>query len=121
MDKCKKKLQLSERRCNRVRRKLLSRSGIRLSVHATGKHIYAQLIDDAKAITLAAASSCDPDCVGNLPSGGNITAAEQVGKIIGTRALAIGISSAIFDRGARRFHGRVAAVANAAKMAGLQL
>jgi len=121
MDKCKEKLKLSERRTHRVRRRLLSRSSIRLSVHATGKHIYVQVIDDTKAITLASASSCDSEISSGLATGGNIAAAEQVGTLIGKRALAIGVTQVIFDRGARRFHGRVAAVANAARQAGLKL
>lgn len=121
MDKNKLKSRLSSRRRHRVRRKLLAQSTVRLSVHATGKHIYVQLIDDCRGITIASASSCESAFSKRPSLGGNVLAAAEVGELIGKRAMALGVDSAIFDRGAKRFHGRVAAVAEAAKKVGLNL
>ena len=89
----------------------------RLSVFRSSKHIYAQLIDDLQGVTLATASSLGS---GRLPYGGNVTAAAEVGKRLAEAAKAKGISKAAFDRGHYRYHGRVKALAEAAREGGLQ-
>jgi large subunit ribosomal protein L18 len=91
----------------------------RLSVFRSGKHIYAQIIDDRKGTTLAAASSLDSGLKGKLKTGADKDAAAQVGKLIAERAVAAGVKEVIFDRGGYIFHGRVAALANAAREGGL--
>jgi large subunit ribosomal protein L18 len=111
------KLSLFERRRRRVRTALRSRAGgrPRLSVHRTGKHIYAQIIDDAAGKTLAAAST-----LGSTSSGANVDAAVQVGKDIAAAAVKAGVSTVVFDRGGFLFHGRVKALADAARDGGLE-
>ena len=111
------KLSLFERRRRRVRTALRKRAGDRkrLSVHRTGKHIYAQVIDDADGRTLAAAST-----LGAKASGANISAAAQVGKDIAQAAKKAGVTSVVFDRGGFLFHGRVKALADAAREGGLE-
>ncbi len=91
----------------------------RLSVFRSGKHIYAQVIDDRKGTTLAAASSLDEGLKGKLKSGANKDAATEVGKLIAERAIAAGVKEVIFDRGGYMFHGRVQALATAAREGGL--
>ena len=114
-------VKLLERRKGRTRSRLRLRSGgrPRLSVFRSGKHIYAQVIDDAKGLTLAAASTLDKDFGGKLKSPAGAAAAGEVGKLIGKRALAAGIKEVAFDRGGYRYHGRVKALAEAAREAGL--
>ena len=90
----------------------------RLSVHRTGKQIYAQIIDDIKGVTLAAASSLDKDLA--LKNGGNVDAAQKVGKLIAERAKKAGVSKVQFDRGPFVYHGRVKAVAEGAREGGLE-
>ncbi|MBL8656716.1 MAG: 50S ribosomal protein L18 [Altererythrobacter sp.] len=111
------KLSLFERRRRRVRTALRSRSGgkPRLSVHRTGKHIYAQVIDDAAGKTLAAAST-----LGGKASGANVDAAKQVGSDIAAAAKKAGVTTVVFDRGGFLFHGRVKALADAAREGGLE-
>jgi large subunit ribosomal protein L18 len=111
------KLSLFERRRRRVRTALRSRAGgkPRLSVHRTGKHIYAQVIDDANGRTVAAAST-----LGSKPSGANVDAAVQVGKDIAAAATKAGVTTVVFDRGGYLFHGRVKALADAAREGGLE-
>jgi large subunit ribosomal protein L18 len=92
----------------------------RLSVYRSSKHIYAQLIDDIAGTTMASASSAVADVRGELKNGGNIAAAKAVGKALAQRAVAAGINAAAFDRGGRRYHGRVKALADAAREAGLK-
>jgi large subunit ribosomal protein L18 len=89
----------------------------RLHVHRSGKHIYAQVIDDVKGSTVASASSLEKDLRGK--SGANVDAAKAVGKLLGERALQKGVKDVVFDRGGFRFHGRIKAVADAAREAGL--
>ncbi len=110
------------RRRRRVRRRLRQRAGARprLSVFRSGKHIYAQVIDDDAGHTLAAASSLDATLRGELPTGATIAAAARIGKAIAERALAAGIADVVFDRGGRRYHGRVKALAEAARAGGLK-
>ena len=91
----------------------------RLSVFRSGRHIYAQVIDDGKGATLAAASSLDKDVKGKLKTGANKDSAVEVGKLIAARALAAGVKEVVFDRGGYMYHGRVAALANAAREGGL--
>lgn len=91
----------------------------RLSVHRTSAHIYAQIIDDKSARTLAAASTLDTGLKGELKSGANIDAAKAVGKLVAERAMAAGVVDVRFDRGAFIFHGRIRALAEAAREAGL--
>jgi large subunit ribosomal protein L18 len=110
-----------ERRKFRVRNSVRGTSERpRLSVFRSSKHIYAQLIDDHSGQTLAAASSCGKDVAKDLPYGGNIKAAKAVGKKLADAAKAKGISKAAFDRGSYRYHGRVKALADAAREGGLQ-
>ncbi len=91
----------------------------RLSVFRSGKHIYAQIIDDRKHVTLASASSRDKNLRSKLKAGSDKKAAGEVGKAIAERAVAQGIKEVIFDRGGYRYHGRVKALADAAREAGL--
>ena len=91
----------------------------RLSVFRSGKHIYAQVIDDAQGRTLAAASSLDKGLKAEVTNGGDKSAAAAVGKLVAERALAAGVSAVVFDRGAYLYHGRVKALADAAREGGL--
>ena len=111
------KLSLFERRRRRVRTAIRARGGLRprLSVHRTGRHIYAQIIDDDGGRTLAAAST-----LGVKSSGANVDAAVQVGKDIAAAAKKAGVTSVVFDRGGFLFHGRVKALADAARESGLE-
>ena len=112
---------LFNRRKGRTRQQLQRQSGQRprLSVFRSGKHIYAQVIDDRQQVTLAAASTLDKDLRGKLKTGADKDAAGQVGKTIAERAIAKGIKEVIFDRGGYRYHGRVKALADAAREGGL--
>jgi large subunit ribosomal protein L18 len=111
------KLSLFERRRRRVRTALKSRAGgkPRLSVHRTGRHIYAQVIDDAAGRTVAAAST-----LGVKNSGANVDAAVKVGQDIAAAAKKAGVTTVVFDRGGYLFHGRVKALADAAREGGLE-
>lgn len=91
----------------------------RLAVYRSTKHIYAQLIDDVKGVTLASASSVDKDLKEKLGHGGNVDAAKAVGKSIAKKALKAGVKDVVFDRGGFLYHGRIAALAEAAREAGL--
>jgi large subunit ribosomal protein L18 len=113
------KSQLRGRRHHRVRKKVAGTTARpRLAVFRSNKHIVAQVIDDATGRTLAAASTVEKD----LRSGatGNKSAAASVGRLIGERAKAAGVTTVVFDRGGFRYHGRVAALADAAREAGLE-
>jgi large subunit ribosomal protein L18 len=112
---------LFDRRKQRVRRVLATRSAgrPRLSVHRSSKHIYAQVIDDAAGTTVAAASSLEKDVKGSLKTGADKAAAAAVGKLIAERALKAGIKEVVFDRGGYLYHGRVKALAEAAREGGL--
>jgi large subunit ribosomal protein L18 len=92
----------------------------RLSVFRSDKHIYAQLIDDLGGKTLASAASTSGEVRGELKNGGNVAAAKLVGKAIAERAKAAGIKEVAFDRGGRKYHGRVKALADAAREGGLK-
>ncbi len=110
------KLSLFERRRRRVRTALKARAGgrPRLSVHRSGRHIYAQIIDDAAGRTLAAASTQ------GSKGGSNVDAAAKVGSILAEAAKKAGVTSVVFDRGGYLFHGRVKALADAAREGGLE-
>jgi len=102
----------------RIRRKVRgSTERPRLAVYRSLNHIYAQVIDDERGLTLASASTTEKDLRGG--TGGNIEAAERVGRTIAERALAAGIKSVVFDRGGYLYHGRVKALTDAARAAGL--
>ena len=109
-------------RIHRRIRKTLSGTPVRprLAVFRSNKHIYAQIIDDAKGVTLTAASSLDADTKKNLKHGGNIAAAKAVGKLVAERAKAKGIDAVLFDRGGYLYHGRIKALADAARESGLK-
>jgi large subunit ribosomal protein L18 len=92
----------------------------RLCVYRSLGHIYAQVIDDRTGQTLASASSVDKETKKNLKGGGNIAAAKVIGKAIADRAKAVGVTKVVFDRGGYKYHGRVKALADAAREAGLQ-
>ena len=113
--------QLSERRGGRVRGRLRKRANgrARLSVFRSGQHIYAQIIDDILGATLASASSLDKELKSKLKSGGSVDAASEVGKLIAVRAKNVGVAEVVFDRGPYLYHGRVKALAEAAREAGL--
>ena len=110
------------RRRRRVRANLrrLAKGRLRLSVFRSSKHIYAQIIDDAAGRTLAAASSLDGVLRASLGNGADIVAATAVGKLIAERAKAAGVARVVFDRGGYLFHGRVKALAEAAREGGLE-
>lgn len=108
------------RRHLRIRRRLSGDAERpRLSVFRSVRHIYAQLVDDRCGHTLVAASSLDPEVRAQHPHGGNVAAARAVGALLGKRARERGISKVAFDRGGYRYHGRVAALAEGAREAGL--
>src|SRR6266850_6847492 len=92
----------------------------RLAVYRSNKHIYAQVIDDSKGTTLTAASTLDVDSKKDVKHGGNIAAAKAVGKLVAQRAKAKGIETVLFDRGGYLYHGRVKALAEGAREAGLK-
>jgi large subunit ribosomal protein L18 len=92
----------------------------RLCVFRSNKHIYAQIVDDAKGTTVTAASSLDADTKSQVKNGGNIAAAKAVGTMVAKRALEKGVKAVLFDRGGYIYHGRVKALADAAREAGLK-
>jgi len=109
------------RRTRRVRHSLkrAANGRARLSVFRSSKHIYAQVIDDSSGKTVAAASSLDKDLKGALPKGSDTAAAEAVGKLLAERATKAGVKDVVFDRGGYIYHGRIKALADAAREAGL--
>ena len=111
---------LFTRRQKRTRLSIRKHSGrVRLSVFRSSKHIYAQIIDDTKGHTVAAASSLDKDLKGKLKTGADTNAAKEVGKLVASRAVAAGIKDVVFDRGGYMYHGRIKALADAAREGGL--
>jgi large subunit ribosomal protein L18 len=112
---------LRERRRERLRFQLRRKSGgrPRLSVFRSGKHIYAQVIDDTAGRTVAAASTLDKSLRGSLRTGADKDAAAAGGKLVAERALAAGVTAVVFDRGSYIYHGRVKALADAAREGGL--
>ncbi len=115
------KLNLSDKRSARVRRQLkkVANGRPRLSVHRSSQHIYAQVIDDAKGHTVAAASTLEKDLKGSLKTGADKAAAAAVGKLVAERCKAAGVTDVVFDRGQFTYHGRIQALADAAREGGL--
>jgi len=115
-----KSLSLFEKRRRRVRTALRARGGMRprLSIHRSGRHIYAQVIDDEAGRTVASASTLDKDLKGK--TGATAEAAASVGKAVAERAKKAGVTAVVFDRGGFLFHGRVKALADAAREGGLE-
>jgi len=115
------KLALEARRRSRLRYSLKQKSGgrVRLSVFRSGKHIYAQVIDDKAGRTIAAASSIEKPMRESLKTGADKDAATAVGKLVAERALAAGITAVVFDRGPYLYHGRVKSLADGAREGGL--
>jgi large subunit ribosomal protein L18 len=113
--------QATQRRSARIRRqiKAVANGRPRLSVHRTSKHIYAQLIDDSKGHTIAAASTLEKDFKASKKTGADAAAAAEVGKLVAERALKAGVKEVVFDRGAYIYHGRIKALAEAAREGGL--
>jgi large subunit ribosomal protein L18 len=110
------------RRKATVRRavKLSAAGRARLSVFRSSKHIYAQVIDDVKGVTVAAASSVEKDLRGSLKTGANVDAAKAVGKKVAERAIEKGVKQVVFDRGGYLYHGRIKALGDAAREGGLK-
>lgn len=108
------------RRSKKTRFKIRAQGVNRLCVFRTSKHIYAQVIDDATASVVASGSSLDADVRGNVKYTGNVEAAKAVGKLVAERAKDKGVSKVAFDRSGFRYHGRVQALADAAREAGLE-
>jgi len=115
-------LKGSDRRKARVRKAIKARAfgRPRLSVFRSDKNIYAQIIDDASGRTIAAASTLDKDVKASVKNGSTLEAAVAIGKLIAERGIAAKVSEVIFDRGSYLYHGRVKALADAAREAGLQ-
>ncbi|RME68078.1 MAG: 50S ribosomal protein L18 [Nitrospirae bacterium] len=115
------KRQLRKRRHLRVRKKVFGTpERPRLSVYGSLNHMYAQIIDDTVGHTLCAASTLDKELKGKFSHGGNVEAARMVGQLIAKRAIEKGIKKVVFDRGGFKYHGRVKALADAAREAGLE-
>ena len=110
------------KRASRVRRQIKKVAGERprLSVHRSSKHIYVQVIDDAKGHTIASASTLEKDLKGSLKTGADSAAAAAVGKLVAERAVKAGVTDVVFDRGPYIYHGRVKALADAAREGGLK-
>ncbi|MTI44126.1 LSU ribosomal protein L18P [Roseibium hamelinense] len=111
-----------ERRRDRVRRsiKKVANGRPRLSIFRSSKQIYAQIIDDAQGNTIVAASTIENDLKGTLKTGADTAAAAAVGKLVAERAVAAGVKQVVFDRGGYMYHGRVKALADAAREGGLE-
>jgi large subunit ribosomal protein L18 len=121
MDKLKAKAAALARRQRRVRGKVRGdATRPRLRVTRSSAHIYAQVIDDVAGVTIAAAASNDAELRSALKSGSNIDAAKAVGEAVGRRAMEKGVNEVIFDRGGHLYHGRVKALADGARSAGLK-
>ena len=122
MDKNKFLLKQRTRRRFRVRKKLHGDGGTpRMCIYRSNKHIGCQLIDDVAKKTIVSVSTRDKDVRESVSKGGNKDAAQAIGKVIAERALAAGIKAVRLDRGASKYHGRIAALADAAREAGLTL
>ncbi len=119
-----KKVNRKEASAKRHRRIRVALSGTterpRLAVYRSTKHIYAQIIDDVKGVTIASAGSVEEALKAKLSHGGNIEASKEIGKLVAERAKKAGVSQVVFDRGGNLYHGRIAALADAAREAGLE-
>lgn len=109
-----------QRRLYRTRNKVKQSDRPRLSVHKTGMHIYAQVIDDSQGKTIAFASTVDKDLRKKLKSTANVDAAQQVGTLLAKRAKDSGVTKVVFDRGSFLYHGRIKALADAAREGGME-
>jgi large subunit ribosomal protein L18 len=115
-----KELRLSRRK-RRVRKRVFgTQERPRLTVHRSLQHIYAQIVDDGRGVTLCQASTRDKELRGGVSYGGNCPAAAEVGKLLAARAKAAGVERIAFDRNGRRYHGRVKALAEAMRESGMQ-
>jgi len=114
--------QAFERRRDRVRRsvKKAANGRPRLSIFRSSKQIYAQIIDDAQGHTIVSASTIEKDLKGSLKTGADVSAAAAVGKLVAERAAAAGVKQVVFDRGGYQYHGRIKALADAAREGGLE-
>ena len=120
MDNLKAKAFKLARRQRRVRGKVTGTAvRPRLRVTRSNAQIYAQIIDDVNGITIAAASTLDAEVKAAITNGGNVAAAAAVGVVVGKRAMDKGVTEVVFDRGGRLYHGRVKALADGAREAGL--
>jgi len=108
------------RRARKTRAKIAELNAVRLCVHRTNCHIYAQIYSGCGTKVLAAASTVEAEIRKQIPNGGNVDAAKAVGKLIAERAVAQGLNEVAFDRSGFRFHGRVRALAEAARESGLK-
>lgn len=105
----------------RVRKKITGTAARpRLSVFRSSKHIYVQLIDDVQGVTIASASTADKELAAQIGNGGNVESARKVGQLVAERAKAKGVTQVVFDRGGYLYHGRIQALADAAREAGLE-
>ncbi|WP_279110480.1 50S ribosomal protein L18 [Bartonella apis] len=113
--------EILQRRAQRVRRqvKAVANGRMRLSVHRSNMNIYVQIIDDLHSRTVASASTLDKELRSSIKGGANVKAASAVGKLIAERAKAAGVKDVVFDRGAYIYHGRIKALADAAREGGL--
>ncbi|BBK30225.1 LSU ribosomal protein L18P [Stella humosa] len=114
-----KELFARRRQRTRTQIRIKSAGRPRLSVFRSGKHIYAQIIDDGEGRTIAAASSIEKDMRGKIKTGADVPAAREVGLLLAERAKAAGVENVVFDRGGYPYHGRVKALAEAAREGGL--
>jgi len=108
------------RRRNRTRKRIAQVQAVRLTVHRTPRHIYAQIIDPTGSKVLAAASSLEAELRSSLKNGGNVAAATAIGKQIAERAKKAGVTKVAFDRSGFKYHGRIKALADAARENGLE-
>ena len=114
------KKQSRLRRARQTRARIAQQSAVRLTVHRSNLHIYAQVIDASGSKVIASASTLDKDVRAQLPNGGNVKAAAMVGKRIAEKAREKGVEAVAFDRAGYKYHGRVKALAEAAREAGLK-
>ena len=114
------KKQARLRRARKTRLKIAELEAVRLSVHRTNSHIYAQVISACGSKVLVTASSLEPEVRKGIPNGGNVKAASEIGKLIAERAKQAGVSEVAFDRSGFQYHGRIKALAEAAREAGLK-
>jgi len=114
------KHQIRQRRRNRTRNRIARIAAVRLTVHRTPRHIYAQIIDPSGGKVLAAASTLEAELRGSLKNGGNVAAASAVGKRIAEKAKQVGVTKVAFDRSGFKYHGRIKALADAARENGLE-
>jgi large subunit ribosomal protein L18 len=114
------KIEARQRRARATRAKIAQLRAVRLTVHRSNTHIYAQVIDPSGSKVLASASTAEADVKANVKNGGNVKAAAEIGRRIAEKAKQLGISQVAFDRSGYKFHGRVKALAEAAREAGLK-